>query len=168
MAAIFSLYNDVAIFKTLLLFCDLSVLRVFAQLNPKDWRRVRDEMERRVMLALLTFFAPADIGGFVDVLYDNGGCVFGHVAQQVAAPGSGAGLVVQRRHLRCCDSGEDLNIMVHGLDGLKKCVRWLLTKRYILWSGTHVIDGRLTSKTDYVVGYTQESISRVCVSSRFG
>lgn len=155
------LYHDAKAFEALLQFCDFPFLRVLATLSRQSRSRVCHEMERRVVARLLAFFGLADIPGFIDMLYDNGACLFGHIAQEVAAPGSGAALAPRRPGAIYCDSQMDLNIMVHSMESMRRCLLWLLTKRYIFWSGMHLFNGRFTTKTDYVVGYTRESNSKV-------
>lgn len=156
-----SLYTTKRVFNVLLKFCDPRTLSIISQLSQKARKRVHDKSNQRVRSALLDFLPPNDVEGFLDLLYDHSACVFGHVAQEVAAPGSGAALIPVRPTEQQCKNGQDLNIIVHGPDALKRCVTWLFRKGYIYWQGRHLWQGALTSKSDYVVGYTRASVKTV-------
>ena len=144
-------------------FCDFPTLCAVANLNPAMRHLARLEMRRRVLRSLLLdYLAANDIESFFDMLYDCGGCFFGHVAQEICVPGSGAGLKPRARWAVYCNTHEELNIQVPGPSGLRSCIRWLAKRGYIYWRGRMHVNGRLTDSSDYVVGYSESSFSTVC------
>lgn len=119
----------------------------------KEWRHfIREVLFEQVTDAMAPFLKGDEVLPFFDMLYSVNGVVFGEPAQQIACPGSGAGLWPSERVRRDCLNHQDMNILVPGPDALQEVIRWLRQRSYVHWRAMVLSHGLVGSSTHFAAG----------------
>ncbi|KAJ3550730.1 hypothetical protein NMY22_g269 [Coprinellus aureogranulatus] len=135
-------------------FMDFETLVKLARVS-KGWQLlVRNALRELVIDAVAPFLQRYDIPAFFRMLYMVNGVIFGHLAQQVACPGTVESMrLSQVPHARPdCRNHLDMNILVPGLEQLRDLIRWLSGKGYVHWRAYDSPCGLLGPTSQFVAG----------------